>query len=211
MSSTRLPGKNMLNFHRADMIEYVLQGALKSKLINDVIIAVPDEENVKPIVEKYKNYVYVCKDVPVNDVLSRYYHTIERSNLKPKNVIRLTSDCPLLKLYYKEIDKVISWHIKNDCDFTHNRGEHGAPSGLDVEIMKYDTLKAAFEFAGAGEREHVTTWIKKNKNIFKIQEIPSPFSFKWKWSIDTKEDFERVEDVFKLIEMRKLLYETKMS
>lgn len=198
----------MMPFHRADMIEYVLQGALKSKFINNVIIAVPDEENNKPIIEKYKKYVYVCKDIPVNDVLSRYYHTINRLELKPINVIRLTSDCPLLKFYYREIDKAINLHINNKCDFTHNRGKDGAPSGLDVEIMKYEALKASFEFAGPEKREHVTTWIKENPTVFKIQTVPAPFSFKWKWSIDTKEDFERIEDVFKLIEMRRLLYET---
>lgn len=209
MSSTRLPGKNMLTFHRADMIEYVLQGALKSKLIDKVIIALPDEEDVKPIVEKYKEFAYICKGIPVNDLLSRYYHTIKRFKYNPINVIRLTSDCPLLRFYYKEIDKVIHHHIKNGYDFTHNRGKNGAPSGIDVEVMKYEVLKASFEFAGPDEREHVTTWIKKNSSVFKIQDIPSAFTFKWKWSIDTQEDFDRVEDVFKLIEMRKFLYETK--
>lgn len=202
MSSSRLPGKNMLSLHRGDMIEYVLNGALKAEFVDKVIIALPDEKDIIPIVKKYKQYVYVCEDVPVNDLLSRYYHTINRLKLTPDNVIRLTSDCPLLNFFHKEIDKVIHYHLKNDNDYTYNRGFKGSPSGLDVEVMKYSALKSSFEFAGKDMREHVTTWIKSNPSIFKIEDIPATFDFKCKWSIDTLEDFEKVEDVLKLLEMR---------
>lgn len=209
MSSTRLPCKNMLNFHKGDMIEYLLEGALKSNLVDKVIIALPDESDVLPIVKKYKKYVYVCSGVPVNDLLSRFYHTINMLNLKPDNIIRLTADCPLLYFFHREIDKTINFHIKNNNDYTHNRGKSGLPSGLDVEVMKYSALKSSFEFAGKDMREHVTTWIKTNPSIFKIQDIPSPFTFNGKWSIDTIEDFKKVEDLFKFIEMRQILYETR--
>ena len=201
MSSTRLPGKNMMKFHRSDMIDYVFNGALKSKLSNNVVIALPDEEGSEIIKDKYKSS-YICEGVPVNDVLSRFYHTIDILNLKPDNVIRLTSDCPLLYFFPNEIDKCIHFHIKNDCDYTHNRGIHGMPSGLDVEVFKFSALKAAFEFAGVNDREHVTTWIKKNEgSTFKICDIPAPFEFSEKWSIDTIEDFKKVEDVFKMFEL----------
>jgi len=208
MSSSRLPGKNMMKLHRANMIDYVLNGATRAELVDKVVIALPDEDNISPIKNKYSKYAFVCEGVPVSDVLSRYYHTINRLNLKPDNVIRLTSDCPLLNFFHKEIDRIIHYHIKNDNDYTYNRGIGGSPSGLDVEVMKYNALKSSFDFAGKDMREHVTTWIRNNPSVFKIQDVPAPFNFKCKWSIDTLEDFKKVEDVIKLLEMRSI-YENR--
>jgi spore coat polysaccharide biosynthesis protein SpsF len=208
ISSTRLPRKNILPFCKPNetMLSYVLRASLTASLTDKTIICLPDEENVQEIIEKYSKHCKIALGIPVNDVLSRLFHISKE--FKPKKIIRLTADCPLLYFYPDEIDKTINYHDKNGYDYTWNRGPGGVPSGLDVEVMNFSVLQSAFEFAGKDKREHVTTFIKENPDTFRIGEKPSPILFKGKWSIDTLEDFYNVEDVFKFLYRRMLKNET---
>lgn len=202
MHSTRFPGKCMKVLHGKPMTSYTIYAARQSKLIDHVGIIYPERDKIFPI--NYQSSCY-CYGGSEKDVLERYYKGFNfiknDDNLsKCKHVVRLTSDCPLLYFYPRIIDKVIDVHLSSHADFTHNRGKKGFPSGLDVEIMKYSTLKYIYNFAkDKSDREHVTLYIKKNPHLFKIREVNSEVQFDCKWSIDTKEDFERVSDIINII------------
>ena len=58
---------------------------------------------------------------------------------KLKNVIRITSDCPLIDA--ELIEKIIIKHKKNNSDYTSNTILPTYPDGLDIEIFKYQALK----------------------------------------------------------------------
>lgn len=203
MHSTRFPGKTMKILHEKPMTTYLIEAGEKSKLIDRVGIIYPEHDHIFP--ETYYNKCYAFGGSE-DDVLDRYYQAVNhlfKYELKTEenHIIRLTSDCPLLAFYPEIIDKTIEIHLRTNADFTHNRGiDGGYPSGLDVEIMKYSVLEYIHKVAKDKEdREHVTLYIKKNCNQFKIEEVNSKFKFNCKWSIDTKEDFERVGDMINII------------
>lgn len=205
MHSTRLPGKCMMKLLGKEMPTYVIEAAQISKINNFTGIIYPKNDYI--FEDKYFNKCFVFGGSEQN-VLSRYYNACQHIDklhvCEIKHVIRLTSDTPLLYFYPNIIDEVINAHLMAGADYTHNRGKFGYPSGLDVEIMKYSTLKKIYNEAEKKEHlEHVTLYVKDNPERFNIKVVNCSFSFNCKWSVDTKEDFEKVEDMIKIIKMER--------
>lgn len=204
VGSTRLPGKSLKLLEKVKMINYVLDSAMKSKY--SAISGIIFPECDKKIFDKYKDICF-CYSGSEFDVLERYYKAmkfIEREMAnKVLNVVRLTSDCPLLYYIPRIIDKVIYKHLKDKNDFTHNRGSSCFPSGLDVEIMTRKTLEKCYKEAIEKiDREHVTSYIKENQNDFKIGNVECPIIFDKKLSVDTQEDFDYIHNIIKLFNLK---------
>jgi spore coat polysaccharide biosynthesis protein SpsF (cytidylyltransferase family) len=209
MKSTRLPGKCMTKIADEPMTSYVIKAAQLSKKIDFTGIIYPDTNEDKEIF--YNNYYNKCYCFAgdENNVLKRYYDAVknieELTQRKIKHVIRLTSDCPLLAYNSELIDNVIEYHIDNNNEFTHNRGDYGYPSGFDVEIMTKDVFEECYKNAKTEqEKEHVTLYIKNNKNDFAIGEYNLPnkihdLSRYRNWSVDTKEDMIKIREFIDLL------------
>jgi spore coat polysaccharide biosynthesis protein SpsF len=171
--------------------EYVVKAAMKTKNINDVILAIPDTKKDIPLYKYFKDKVKIFRGSTEN-VLERYYNTLNYyyDFIEVDNIIRLTSDCPLLYFHPYIIYKTINYHINNKFDYTNNNG----PSGFDVEVMTSNAFLNNYQNAKTDyEREHVTPYLKNNK--FKIGHYDCGIDWQGHWSIDTKEDFEKVKEV----------------
>jgi spore coat polysaccharide biosynthesis protein SpsF (cytidylyltransferase family) len=208
MKSTRLPNKCIKKMAGELMTAYTIEAAKASKLNHFTGLIFPDCDK-KVFFDLFfdKCFCYASK-AKEEDVLTRYYEAFKYINKTTKeninNIVRITSDCPMLAFYPKVIDEVIQKHLLNNADYTHNRGAYSFPSGLDVEVMKSSTLEYINSIAKTKEdREHVTTFIKNNSKQFKICEVHSVFNFDYKWSVDTLEDFKRVEDIIKILKIRR--------
>jgi spore coat polysaccharide biosynthesis protein SpsF len=60
---------------------------------------------------------------------------------------------------------ILTFQDKN-CDYLSNVINRTYPRGLDIEIMKFETLEIAFLNAKTDfEKEHVTTYIYKTKKL----------------------------------------------
>ena len=73
------------------------------------------------------------------------------------------------------------------------------PDGLDTEVFSFKTLKIAWKNAKlSSEREHVTPYIWKNPNIFKIVNLKCEYNLNDKrWTLDEPEDFEFIKIIYK--------------
>jgi spore coat polysaccharide biosynthesis protein SpsF len=199
MTSTRLPGKCIKEIAGYPMLNWVLYALEQTELVDYIGIVVPNELQSDVFFHDYVGY-YIYNGEKEN-VLKRYYDACALRKLNNNdNVIRITGDCPLLAFYYEIIDSVIGHHIDGQYDYTHNRHEFNYPSGLDVEVMTFKTLKYIAQkcFTNEQEKEHVTLYIKNNPDNFNIGYIESGYKFKTKFSVDTQEDFNLVEDILYL-------------
>jgi len=208
MKSTRFPNKCIKDMAGIPMTAYTIEAAKASKLNHFTGLIFPDCDKqtfFNLFFDKCFCYASKAKE---EDVLTRYYEAFKYINKTTKEnintVVRITSDCPMLAFYTRVIDETINKHLINNADYTHNRGIHGFPSGLDVEVMKSSVLQYVHETAKEKEdREHVTLFIKKHPEQFKIHEVNAIFNFDYKWSVDTPGDFVRVEDIIKILKIRR--------
>jgi len=167
------------------MLEWVIDAAETSILLDKTIVATAADISNKPISELCsgkKIDVYVGS---MDDVLDRYYRAA--LHIKPTIIVRLTGDCPLLT--GSIIDDTIRTHLNGDYRYTVNEVD-----GVDVEVFGYDTLLRAHKLAtDPQDREHVTRWIR-NKYPAQITHFGKGEGI---LSVNTEEELGRVEKCLK--------------
>lgn len=206
MTSTRLPGKVLLPIAGRPMLAWQLDRLRRVR--GDVRLAVattagpPDD----PIVT-------LCSDmdVPVirgseDDVLDRY-RTAARA-LAADPLIRITADCPLIDPGITR--KVLELWEQDGADYASNTLERTYPRGLDTEVMSRAALEAAWEGATqAFEREHVTPFLYRHPERFRLANLRSPFKeSNRRWTVDTSEDLAFVRAIYEELARRSPDFDT---
>lgn len=182
-----------MNIKNKTLLEIHLGRILKSKLIDELIVAT----TVDP---KDDAIVGICKKMQVqysrgseNNVLDRFYQAAIKKN--PTHVVRLTSDCPLIDPQL--IDAVIDFTIKNDLDYGSNIFVEDFPDGQDIEVMKFSVLENAWKNADKQyQKEHVTPYIREHSTfmggtLFKSDNFACEGKYgKIRLTVDEQKDFE---------------------
>ncbi len=187
LSSKRLPGKVLLKIMNKTILEYVIERAAKSSYVKDLIVATTDKKEDQQIVElsrRLKVAVYCGSE---EDVLDRYYKAAKLFN--SDHIVRITADCPLIDPCV--IDDVIKHYLASDADYCANTLEETYPDGEDVEVFSFSVLSEAWQNAKLlSEREHVTPYIKKCPDKFKLVNLKNKIDLSaQRWTLDEKEDF----------------------
>lgn len=199
MGSTRLPGKVMKEILGKPVILWDLERVCLSKLIDEIVVAIPYGKENDVIVDTIKEYndMIVTTRGSEDDVLDRYYNAAVQSTADI--VVRITSDCPLIDPTV--MDKVIRKFLNSDCDYCSNSLKRTYPLGLDTEVFSFDALAKAWREANIGyEREHVTPYIIENPDEFKSLNVPNDIDLShYRWTLDTKEDFEFINAIYQKI------------
>ena len=204
LSSTRLPGKVLMDIEGKPMLLRVIDQVAQALLVEDVIIATSvNSTAIVSFIREIgdgKSHSYIKKKDGIkcfcgseNDVLERYFEIA--TILSCSIIVRITSDCPLIDP--EVIDKTIKKYLDNSYDYVSTVGTY--PDGLDVEVFSYKTLKQAWEEAtNPYDREHVTPYIRNHPKIFKIGQLESGQDFSnLKLSVDTIKDLEFVRKIYK--------------
>ena len=190
MSSTRLPGKVLKDLAGKPMLQWVIDAAVDSKLLDGVVVATSTMASDLPIVEYcYKRKIY-CTTGPLDDVLARFYQTAVE--WRPTHIVRLTADCPLLT------GGIIDWVIERYLSYNWIYG-YNAIDGLDVEIFPYIELLKAHKTADfiVADREHVTPAIKAAAGDGATQFLfhRAGVALQDVFSVNTPEEFDRMENI----------------
>jgi spore coat polysaccharide biosynthesis protein SpsF len=192
IGSTRLPYKMMLSLNGKPIIEWVIRRVQKSKLLDNIIVAIPIGED-NDVLAKYINSL----DVKVfrgseDNVLNRFYEAIK--NIDTTNIIRVCADNPLID--GNEIDNLINFYKENSCDYAYNHipKNNLYPDGLGAEIISFDLLKHMNEVVTLQKhKEHCMSYITDNQDKFIIktfnplnEELHHP---EMKFDVDTFDDY----------------------
>jgi glutamate-1-semialdehyde aminotransferase/spore coat polysaccharide biosynthesis protein SpsF (cytidylyltransferase family) len=167
LESERLPNKVLKVVNKKTIIKTLFDRLKRSKLVDKIILAIPKNSKnyglKKYIVKNKFNNLYEGSS---EDVLSRYYHAAKK--FSSETIIRITADCPLIDS--KLLDQMILKFNKCNVNYLSNTLNPTYPDGYDIEIFDFETLKKTFKNAKQKfDREHVTSYIKRNKDKFKVQ------------------------------------------
>ncbi|MBR3340872.1 MAG: glycosyltransferase family protein [Clostridiales bacterium] len=191
--STRLPNKVLKDLCGKPALQRMIERVQKSKMVDEVVVVTSIERNNLPILN-------LCSEIGIrvgigseDDVLDRFYQTAKL--LKPEYVIRLTADCPCFDA--ELLDMALSG-MDEDADYMGMLSESFA-DGLDLEIMKFPALEKSWKEAEHSfEREHVTQYIVRHPEKFKLQDFKSPIGYFGdnRWTVDEAEDFQVVQLIY---------------
>lgn len=187
LSSARLPGKVLMDICGKPMLQRIIERVKKSKLIDDIIIAIPKKDEALVSWFNYKTKRYFLGSE--NDVLDRFY----RAAPLDSTIVRLTADCPLIDP--EIIDRTIQYFLDHDIDYIYNLPPY--PDGLDTEVFNYKTLvKTWKEAEDSYDREHVTTYIRRHPELFRIGNLAGEDISHLKWSVDELRGLNFVRQVY---------------
>ncbi len=157
--STRLPKKVLLKIQGQELLNIQLMRLQNCKEIDKIIIATTIDREDDIIADLCKSWNVAVSRGQINDVLDRYYQAV--LPFKPKWVVRVTSDCPLIDP--ELVDAVVKFAKVNEADYASNILLERFPDGQDVEVFKFEAFEKAWKEAELlSEREHVTPYLRKN-------------------------------------------------
>ena len=191
MSSTRLPGKVMMEIGGKPSLGYMINRVKQSKKIDDIVIATTTNEADTKIVEYAKTLEGIhCTRGSESDVMGRVIKAGEE--YEADIIVELTGDCPLIDPNI--IDKAINLFLDNDVEYVSNVDIRSYPDGMDVQVMKLSTLIDSYKNTeSALEREHVTLNIRKNKNKYRRIDMIAEKEVFWPnlgLTLDEREDLQ---------------------
>jgi spore coat polysaccharide biosynthesis protein SpsF len=195
MASTRLAGKTLLDIAGQPLLGHVIDRVLASRRIEGVVVATTTDPSDDPI-EKFAagRHIAVFRG-SIDDVLDRFYKAALQSEADP--VVRITADDP-----FKDpevIDQVVERLLSDPrIDYASNTIEPTFPEGLDVEAFKASALERAWRQATLqSEREHVTPFIWKHPELFRLESVRHPTNLShMRWTLDYDEDLRFTRAVY---------------
>lgn len=195
LGSTRLPGKVLKPILGKPMLCYQIERLRRLQGVQGIIVATTTNPQDQPLVDfcmrEGLHYVRGSED----DVLSRYVAACEAFGLDI--VVRITSDCPIIDPSI--IQKGLALFLQNyaNLDYLSICHERTYPIGMDFEIIRVSALKKAFyEAQTAAEKEHVTPYIWKHPEHFRLANLQQMINqSSYRLTVDTHEDLELVERI----------------
>jgi spore coat polysaccharide biosynthesis protein SpsF len=193
LDSERLPQKVVLSIGNKPLLAHIVERLALSKYIRNIIIATTEDsiEAIKNSLSRYDFLHYFVGNK--KNVLERYF--MAAKNFGSKIVIRATGDNPLV--CPKFLDKALELHVEEQADLTHFLG---IPLGTGVEIIGKEALSLCYKYAKSPyDQEHVTQFIYKNRDSFKVLEPLSSGLFyapEIRVTVDTPDDMARVRGIF---------------
>jgi len=192
-NSTRFPNKILKSLgKKKTVIQILLQRLSRAKLIDKIVVATTKskcDDKLAKYVKDSKNEIFRGSE---NDVLDRFYKVSKI--YKPKNILRITSDCPFVDPSL--IDDIISCHLKNDNEISSNSNIATFADGLDAEIFTNKSLHQAWVNSKLKyDREHVTTYIKKNNSVYNFKDKRDYSNLRL--TIDEPDDLKVLRKIFK--------------
>ena len=204
MSSSRLPGKVLMDICGEPMLKRVIERVHLAKSIDQIVVATstnPTDDEIQLWCEKHS---LNCFRGSMQDVLDRYYYAA--SGYDPKWVARITADCPVIDPGL--INATIRACVEKNVDFTANRlpppFHRTYPIGLDVEVSTFAALKRAWQEAKTqAEREHVFPYLYDEPGRFKIHILNhEPDYGSLRWTVDTAEDLKLIREIYQRFQPR---------
>ncbi len=192
LGSRRLPRKALLPLGEDTVIGQVM-GALR-RVPAEVRALLTDEASAAELAEPARRGGFELFVGPQEDVLRRYCDAQRAWGVR--RIIRATGDNPLVSAALAE--RILREHERSGADLSHYLG---IPIGTGVEVVEAEALlRAEREAADPAEREHITTYLYRHPDRFRILEIAGPPQCLLpgaRVTLDTEEDYRRILAIYR--------------
>ena len=165
IESTRLLAKPLQKLGDKTILELLILQLKKSKLIDDVVLAISKNTGSDLYVKfaKENNIKFILGNE--EDVVGRLLTGLK--SVKANVLVRITSENPFI--FWEGIDEIITYHLKENNDLTFHGG---LPLGSGLEIVNIKALKTIHEKGSKKHRGELSTlYIYERPKKFKISRL----------------------------------------
>lgn len=199
MTSTRLPGKVMMDCVGKPMMHRLIERVKRSQLIETIAISTTTNASDDILEECAKELGIACFRGSEENVVERVVGSMAAHGAEV--VVQLTGDCPLLDPQI--IDQLIRLYLANSFDYVSNTIVRSYPRGLDCQVVSFETLSKSLEMAtDVAQLEHVCLSIYENPEHFSLYNLQAPPELCYpdqRWTLDTPEDYQFLTAIFEAL------------
>ena len=164
MTSTRLPGKVLLEAVGKPMLELMVERLRRSKTINGILIATTEKPPDDAIVQLASRLGIKCHRGSEQDVLQRVLDAAKEYGVDV--IVEIPGDCPLIDPAY--VDLCVKEFHKVKPDYLSSALSETFPRGTEVQVFATETLAdVAKQTQDPIDREHVSLFMYRNPDIYK--------------------------------------------
>lgn len=189
MSSTRLPGKHLLESNSRPMIGHLINRLKEVKELDKIIIATTINPSDDALAELAEAYRVECFRGDEFDVMGR---VLCAATLFEADVVcEITGDCPLIDPSL--VKECIYLYLESKVDYVNYGMKGGLPDGMGSQVFSTSALMKSYHMTNKIiDREHVTKHIQENQSIFSQKYITAKNSLSRqdiRLTLDYQEDF----------------------
>ena len=191
MSSSRLPGKMLMNIGGRLLLDRVINRITLAKKVSKLVVATSTDPGDDMIADFCAKKGIACYRGSLEDVAGRFIQLINGE--KAEAFIRINGDSPLIDPLL--IDRAVAYFEMGECDLVTNVFMRSFPKGQSVEILLTETFRKAYaEMTNVDEFEHITKVYYTNPENFRILNFTSGGTYsELNMCVDTLEDMNRIE------------------
>ena len=196
MSSSRLPGKVLMEMSGKPVLGHIVDRLKRSKKVDDVCIAT----TLNPACDALVDY---CESIGVSyfrgsedDVLDRVLKAAYYA--EADIIVEICADCPVIDP--EVIDELVELYSHHKVDFVSNAIKRVHPLGLDAKVFSRDALlQVANSTDDPNDREHVSLYFYENPEKFKLFHLKDDRfldEIHYRLTLDTTDDFKMINAVY---------------
>ena len=195
MTSSRLPGKPMMQVLGKSMLEILVSRLKMAPSIEEIILATTVNDADRPLVAEADRIGISCFRGSEDDVMQRVIDAAGAAGAGI--VVEITGDCPLIDPQI--VEQCIRIFRANNALYVGNAHVRSYPDGMDVQVFALETLKrSAAMTTNPLDREHVTLHMRNNTADFPPINLVAPPALHWPelgLTLDEIGDFKLLEKI----------------
>lgn len=176
MTSSRLPGKHLLEVMGRPIIAHLINRLKAINSIDEIVVAMTTRVEDDPLESYIKSLEVSVYRGSEDDVMGRVLEAAKKFDADV--ICEVTGDCTIIDTNL--IDHAIKTFMLNaSLDYLSN-GRSGLPDGMGCQVFTVDSLaKSAAMTSEPLDREHVTLHIKRNPTLFSVFFLGTLSTYYW--------------------------------
>lgn len=199
MTSTRLPGKVLMEAVGKPMLELMIERLRRVPSLDGIVVATTTNAADAPVAALAERLGVGVWRGSENDVLSRVLDAAIRHTIDV--IVETTGDCPLIDP--AAVEDCIRVYREAKVDYVSNVLERSYPVGMDTQVFATSILAdVARRTYDPADHEHVSLYIYRHPEIYSLRNVPAPPALErpnLALTLDTPEDYALIKAVFEAL------------
>jgi spore coat polysaccharide biosynthesis protein SpsF len=195
MTSSRLPGKVLLDAAGKPMLQHLIDRLSAVPSVNSIVLATTTNAADDVLVDFASKHCVLVYRGSELDVMGRVIGAAQLA--RADVVVEITGDCPIIDPDI--VEHTIQMYLHNDAVYVSNGHIRSYPDGMDTQVFGLDVLLQSAAMTNAPlDREHVTLHIRNNPALFPKLTLIAPPSLHWPelgLTLDEETDYQLLKKI----------------
>lgn len=196
MTSSRLPGKVLLDLEGKPALQQIVERLRRSRYIDEVVVATTVNSQDDAIITMCNAIGCRYYRGSEDDVLLRVLETAQ--SVEAGIIIEITGDCPVVD--WRHVDEAIELFFRSKVDYVSNIGSRPYPVGFEVQVFPVAVLERVNQLTSDPvDHEHVSLYIYTHPEIFSLAYLEASddlYHPEIEITLDTPADYELIRKVY---------------